>query len=96
MIWLWAVLQALTLIGVASYWRNLPIERKEETPDGVVVILSLRDDWDGAPDLIARLQAQHARFRHRCRRRGRRRTGQPGAVTQGEIGRQDHQRQDEA
>ena len=63
MIWLWAVLQALTLIGVASYWRNLPIERKEETPDGVVVILSLRDDWDGAPDLIARLQAQHARFR---------------------------------
>ncbi|EQB16982.1 ceramide glucosyltransferase [Sphingobium lactosutens DS20] len=53
----------LTLIGVATYWRHLPTERKEEAPEGVAVVLSLRDDWDGSPNLIARLKAQHVRFR---------------------------------
>ena len=63
MLWVWILLQALTLLGVANYLHNLPAERKEETPDGVVVILSVRDDWDGAPDLIARLKAQSAPHR---------------------------------
>ncbi|MDO7833497.1 glycosyltransferase [Sphingobium sp. HBC34] len=63
MIWLWVVLQALTLIGVTNYWHHLPRDRKTEMPDGVVVILSVRDDWDGGSDLIARLKAQGAPFR---------------------------------
>lgn len=60
---LWIAMQALTLIGVINYRRNLPSERKQESPDGVVVILSLRDDWDGGAALIARLKAQDAPFR---------------------------------
>lgn len=56
-------MQALTLIGVVNYRRNLPDDRKQEAPDGVVVILSLRDDWDGGRELIARLKAQDAPFR---------------------------------
>lgn len=63
MIWLWLLLQALTLMGVLNYWRHLPRDRKEEAPDDTVVILSVRDDWDGGPDLMARLKAQSAPFR---------------------------------
>lgn len=63
MIALWVLLQALTLLGAANYLRNLPADRKEEAPDGVVVILSVRDDWDGGADLMARLAAQTASFR---------------------------------
>lgn len=63
MIWLWLLLQTLTLIGVLNYWRHLPRDRKEEAPDGTVVILCVRDDWDGGPDLMARLKAQSAPFR---------------------------------
>lgn len=63
MIWLWLLLQALTLVGVLNYWRHLPRDRKEEAPDGTVLILSVRDDWDGGPDLMARLKAQSAPFR---------------------------------
>ena len=63
MIWVWIVLQGLTLLGVVNYWRNLPVERREEAPDGVVVILSVRDDWDGGAALMARLAAQSAPFR---------------------------------
>ncbi|HEX7743204.1 MAG TPA: glycosyltransferase, partial [Sphingobium sp.] len=60
---LWVALQGLTLLGVLNYWRHLPVDRKEEAPDGVVVLLSVRDDWDGGAGLIARLKAQTARFR---------------------------------
>ena len=60
MIWVWIVLQGLTLLGVVNYWRHLPVERREEAPDGVVVILSVRDDWDGGAPLMARLTAQSA------------------------------------
>lgn len=63
MLWLWILLQGLSLLGVVNYWRHLPTDRKIETPDGVVMLLSVRDDWDGGPDLIARLKAQTARFR---------------------------------
>lgn len=63
MIWLWLLLQALTLVGVLNYWRHLPTDRKEEAPDGTVVILCVRDDWDGGPGLMARLKAQSAPFR---------------------------------
>ncbi|MBH1999732.1 MAG: ceramide glucosyltransferase, partial [Sphingomonadaceae bacterium] len=63
MLWVWIVLQGLTLAGVVNYLRHLPMERKIETPDGVVVILCLRDDWDGGAALIARLKAQSAPFR---------------------------------
>lgn len=63
MLWLWILLQGLSLIGVVNYWRHLPIDRKIETPDGVVMLLSVRDDWDGGPKLIARLKAQTAGFR---------------------------------
>ncbi|HWV13631.1 MAG TPA: ceramide glucosyltransferase, partial [Sphingobium sp.] len=61
--WAWVVLQGLTLLGVLNYWRHLPADRKEEAPEGVVVLLSVRDDWDGGAELIARLKAQTARFR---------------------------------
>ncbi len=61
--WLWVVLQGLSLLGVLNYWRHLPVDRQEEAPGGVVVLLSVRDDWDGGPELIARLKAQTARFR---------------------------------
>lgn len=60
---LWVLLQALTLVGVVNYWRNLPVDRQEEAPDGVVLILSVRDEWDGGAALIARLLAQTAGFR---------------------------------
>lgn len=56
-------MQALTLIGVINYRRNLPSDRKQQAPDGVAVILSLRDDWDGGAGFIARLKAQEAPFR---------------------------------
>ncbi len=55
---LWAVLQLLGVVGVLNYWRHLPTDRQIEAPDGVVVILSVRDDWDGGAELIARLQRQ--------------------------------------
>ena len=61
--WAWVVLQGLTLLGVLNYWRHLPMDRQEEAPEGVVVLLSVRDDWDGGAVLIARLKAQTARFR---------------------------------
>ncbi|WP_313801993.1 glycosyltransferase [Sphingobium sp.] len=60
---LWLLLQGLSLLGVLNYWRHLPVDRQEEAPDGVVVLLSVRDDWDGGAELIARLKAQTARFR---------------------------------
>ncbi|HWV12007.1 MAG TPA: glycosyltransferase [Sphingobium sp.] len=60
---LWIALQGLTLAGVLNYWRHLPANGKEEAPDGVVMLLSVRDDWDGGAALIARLKAQTARFR---------------------------------
>ncbi|MBJ7443541.1 MAG: glycosyltransferase [Sphingobium sp.] len=63
MLWLWILLQGLSLLGAVNYWRHLPTDRKIETPDGVVMLLSVRDDWDGGPELIARLKAQTARFR---------------------------------
>ena len=60
---LWIALQGLSLAGVLNYWRHLPKNGQEEAPDGVVMLLSVRDDWDGGPELIARLKAQTARFR---------------------------------
>ncbi|MEC3911500.1 ceramide glucosyltransferase [Sphingobium sp. CR2-8] len=63
MLWVWFGLQALTVLGVVNYWRNLPADRRQEAPDGVVVILSVRDDWDGGAALIARLKAQSVPFR---------------------------------
>lgn len=63
MLILWLLAQGLTLLGVASYWRHLPRDRQVETPQGVVVILSVRDDWDGGPALIEGLRAQTADFR---------------------------------
>ncbi|NML10707.1 glycosyltransferase [Sphingobium sp. AR-3-1] len=63
MIWFWIILQMLTLAGVLHYRHHLPMDRQEEAPDGVVVILSVRDDWDGGDALIARLKAQSASFR---------------------------------
>ncbi|WP_298394603.1 glycosyltransferase [Sphingobium sp.] len=63
MMWVWIGLQALTLLGVVNYWRHLPSDRRQEAPDGVVVILSVRDDWEDGAALIARLKAQGAVFR---------------------------------
>lgn len=63
MIWIWALLQALTVVGVLNYWRNLPSDRKEVAPNGVVAILSVRDDWDGGPALIDALKRQSSPFR---------------------------------
>ena len=61
---LWALLQALTVVGVLNFWRHLPADRQLEAPAGVVVILCLRDDWDGGAALMARLQRQDdAEFR---------------------------------
>jgi len=60
---LWVILQGLSLLGVLNYWRHLPVDRQEEAPEGVVVLLSVRDDWDGGTELIERLKAQSARFR---------------------------------
>lgn len=57
-IFLWAALQLLGVVGVFNYWRHLPSDRQVDRPDGVVAILSVRDDWDGSPDLIARLRRQ--------------------------------------
>jgi uncharacterized membrane protein len=55
---LWALCQVLSVIGVLNYWRHLPTDRKIEGPDGAVMILSVRDDWDGGADLIAGLERQ--------------------------------------
>lgn len=63
MLLLWALVQGLTVLGVLNYLRHLPADRRTEAPEGVVVILSVRDDWDGGPELIARLKAQDAPFR---------------------------------
>lgn len=63
MIWLWLTLQALTVLGVWNYAHNLPVDRQEEHPAGVVVILSVRDDWDGSPALMDALWQQSAPFR---------------------------------
>lgn len=63
MLILWLLLQGLTLIGVAHYLRHLPRNRQVEAPDGVVMLLSVRDDWDGGPALVDRLKAQRAPFR---------------------------------
>lgn len=63
MIWIWAFLQTLTVVGVLNYWWNLPTDRKEAAPQGVVVILSVRDDWDGGTTLIAALKRQAVPFR---------------------------------
>ncbi|NWK98658.1 ceramide glucosyltransferase [Sphingobium lactosutens] len=63
MLALWLLLQALTLLGVVNYLRHLPADRQEEAPAGAVMILSVRDDWDGGAELIARLKAQSAGFR---------------------------------
>ncbi len=60
---LWLLLQGLTVLGVANYARNLPRDRQVEAPEGVVLFLSVRDDWDGGPELMARLEAQEAAFR---------------------------------
>lgn len=60
---LWLLLQGLSLAGVLNYWRHLPVDRQEEAPEGVVMLLSVRDDWDGGEALIARLKAQTVRFR---------------------------------
>lgn len=61
---LWALCQALSVIGVLNYWRYLPADRKIEGPDGAVMILSVRDDWEGGADLIAALERQEgASFR---------------------------------
>ncbi|WP_150292381.1 glycosyltransferase [Sphingobium estronivorans] len=61
--WLWMLLQGLSVAGVLNYWRHVPANRQEEAPEGVVLLLSVRDDWDGGAELIARLRAQTARFR---------------------------------
>jgi len=63
MIWFWIILQMLSLLGVFHYWRHLPMDRQEEAPGGVVLILSVRDNWDGGDALILRLKAQSAPFR---------------------------------
>lgn len=55
---IWAALQLLGIIGVCNYWRHLPTDRQIEMPGGVVVILSVRDDWDGGAELVARLRRQ--------------------------------------
>lgn len=61
--WLWLALQALSLWGVVNYARTLPTDRQEEAPDGVVLLLCVRDDWDGGAELLARLKAQTVPFR---------------------------------
>lgn len=63
MFWVWLICQGLTVLGVLNYWRHLPRDRQEAAPEGVVVLLSVRDDWDGGAVLIARLKAQTAGFR---------------------------------
>lgn len=63
MLTLWLLLQGLSLIGVANYLRHLPRNARIEAPEGAVMLLSVRDDWDGGPALIARLRAQSAPFR---------------------------------
>lgn len=61
---LWALCQALSVMGVLNYWRHLPTDRKVEGPDGVVAILCVRDNWDGGAALIAGLAGQEgAHFR---------------------------------
>ncbi len=63
MLALWLLLQALSLMGVVNYWRHLPADRQEEAPGGAVMILSVRDDWEGDSELVTRLKAQRASFR---------------------------------
>lgn len=60
---LWLVLQGATVLGVAHYLRHVPADRQEEAPDGVAVLLCVKDDWDGGPDLMKRLAAQDVPFR---------------------------------
>jgi hypothetical protein len=60
---LWLVLQGATVLGVAHYLRHVPADRQEEAPDGVAVLLCVKDDWDGGPDLMKRLAAQNVPFR---------------------------------
>ncbi|MGC4252471.1 MAG: glycosyltransferase [Sphingobium sp.] len=60
---LWLLLQGMTVLGVVLYLRHLPADRQEEAPEGVVVLLCVRDEWDGGADLMARLAAQTASFR---------------------------------
>lgn len=60
---LWLALQAASLWGVVNYARTLPTDRQEEAPDGVVLLLCVRDDWDGGGPLLARLKAQSVSFR---------------------------------
>ncbi|BAV63782.1 glycosyltransferase family protein [Sphingobium cloacae] len=60
---LWLLLQGMTVLGVVNYLRHLPTERQEEAPEGVAVLLCVRDDWDGGADLMTRLAAQTAPFR---------------------------------
>jgi hypothetical protein len=54
----WAALQLLSVLGVWNYWWHLPVDRQIEAPGDVVVILSVRDDWDGGAALIAALKQQ--------------------------------------
>jgi len=60
---LWLLLQGATVLGVVNYLRHLPMDRQEEAPGGVAVLLCVRDDWDGGPDLMGRLAAQSVPFR---------------------------------
>ena len=60
---IWFLLQAATLLGVINYWHHLPSDRQEAAPDGAVMILSLRDDWESDSELVTRLRAQRASFR---------------------------------
>lgn len=55
---IWFLLQAISLLGVINYWRHLPTDRQEEAPDGAVMILSVRDDWEGDSELVTRLKVQ--------------------------------------
>ncbi len=63
MLLLWLLMQGLTVLGVFNYLRHLPAERKEAAPEGAVLILSLRDDWDGGAALMEGLAAQASPFR---------------------------------
>lgn len=63
MLTIWLLLQGLTLLGVANYLWHLPKDRQTEAPEGVVMLMSVRDDWDGGAALLGRLKAQSAPFR---------------------------------
>jgi hypothetical protein len=57
-VFLWALVQGLTVLGVFNYLRHVPRDRQADNPGGTVVLLSVRDDWDGGAALIAGLRAQ--------------------------------------